>query len=314
MPWTVLTYSLPSTPRSSPRVALWRRLRRLGAMSPTGSIYILPGQAECVEAFQWLAQEIRHAQGEALVMHVEQFDDLADSQLIELFRQARDEEYGEIEPQLVDLEQAVTVSLESEGYYPDLLDKLDKLRRRYTDIKRVDYFHSPAGDRLAARLAALQQNLTSNKAAIISVPIASLAEYREKRWVTRPRPHVDRLACAWLIRRFINPKAAIRYALEPEPDEISFDMSQAHFGHEGRFCTFETMLRAFQLAEPGLQTMAEIVHEIDLRDGQYVHPEVAGIDAILRGWLAANFSDAELETYGVALFEGLYSMYSQKGS
>lgn len=314
MSWIVLSYSLPSTQRSSPRVALWRRLRRLGAISPTGSIYILPEQAECVEAFQWLAQEIRHAQGEALVMHVEQFDGLADSQLIELFRQARDEEYGEIELQLVELEQAVAVSPENEDPYPDLLDKLDKLRRRYADIKRVDYFHSPAGDQIAARLRTLQQNLSSNKAMNVAIRFASLTEYRDKRWVTRPRPHVDRLACAWLIRRFINPDAAIRYGLEPEPGEISFDMSQAHFGHEGQLCTFETMIRVFQLAEPGLQTMAEIVHEIDLRDGQYTQPELAGVDAILTGWLAANFSDADLEAHGIVLFEGLYRMYTQKGS
>jgi hypothetical protein len=146
------------------------------------------------------------------------------------------------------------------------------------------------------------------------VALASLTAYRDRRWVTRPRPHVDRLACAWLIRHFINPDAAIRYALEPEPDEISFDMTEAHFGHQGLLCTFETMIRAFQLNTPGLGTLAEIVHEIDLRDGQYSHPEQAGIDAILKGWLVAQLGDAELEAHGIALFEGLYAMFSQKGS
>lgn len=312
MPWTVLSYSLPSTPRSSPRVALWRRLRRLGAVSPTGGVHILPAEEECIEAFQWLAQEIRQAQGEALVMRVEQFDGLTDAQLIERFQQARAEEYGEIEAQLVALEQAVAGSAQREDS-PDLLDTLDKLRRRQADIKRVDYFHSLAGERITARLAALQQSLISHKEVVVPVPLASLTEYHDKQWVTRPRPHVDRLACAWLIRRFVNPNAAIRYALEPEPGEISFDMSNAHFGHAGQLCTFETMLQAFQLVEPGLQTMAEIVHEIDLRDGQYTHPELAGVDAILKGWLIATFSDAELEAHGLALFEGLYTMFSKKG-
>jgi hypothetical protein len=272
----------------------------------------LPAEEECIEAFQWLAQEIRQAQGEALVMPVEQFDGLTDTQLIERFQQARDEEYGEIEAQLVALEQTVAGSARSEASL-DLLDSLDKLRRRHADIKRVDYFHSPAGDRIAARLTALQQSLISSKATVTPVPLASLAEYQNKRWVTRPRPHVDRLACAWLIRRFVNPNAVIRYALEPEPGEISFDMRNAHFGHEGQLCTFETMLRAFQLVEPGLQTMAEIVHEIDLRDGQYTHLALAGVDAILKGWLIANFSDADLEAHGITLFEGLYTMFSEKG-
>lgn len=311
MPWIVLSYSLPSSPRSSPRVALWRRLRRLGAVSPTGGVHILPTDEECVEAFQWLAQEIRQAQGEALVMRVEQFDGLSDAQLIERFHQVRAEEYGEIEKQLATLEQAANTLTDEER--ANFQDSLDKLRRRQAEIKRVDYFHSPAGERITARLAALQQSLVANQTVMVDVPAAILAEYQNKRWVTRPRPHVDRLACAWLIRRFLNPHAVIRYALEPEPDEISFDISSAHFGHQGQFCTFETMIRAFQLNAPGLQAMAEIVHEIDLRDGQFVRPELAGVEAILKGWLMAQFSDAELEAHGIALFEGLYTMFSEKG-
>ncbi|HXV99269.1 MAG TPA: Chromate resistance protein ChrB, partial [Anaerolineae bacterium] len=165
MPWTVLSYSLPSTPRSSPRVALWRRLRRLGAVSPTGGVHILPEREECVEAFQWLAQEIRQAQGEALVMRVEQFEGLPDNQLIELFRQARDEEYGEIETQLVALEQTAGAITDHEEQ-PHLQDMLDKLRRRHADIKRVDYFNSPAGERITTRLTVLQQSLVAQKLTI----------------------------------------------------------------------------------------------------------------------------------------------------
>jgi hypothetical protein len=285
----------------------------LGAVSPTGGVHILPEREECGEAFQWLAQEIRQAQGEALIMRVEQFDGLTDNQLIELFRQARDEEYGEIETQLVTLEQAAS-ALTGPEEQPNLHDTLDKLRRRHADIKRVDYFNSPAGARIAARLTALQQSLVAQKLPVADIPTALLAEYGDKRWVTRPRPHVDRLACAWLIRRFINPNALIRYGFQPEPGEIAFDMTEAHFGHQGQLCTFETMIRAFQLNEPGLQTIGEIVHEIDLRDGQYTHPEQAGVDAILKGWLMAQLSDTALESHGIALFEGLYAMFSEKGS
>ena len=306
MRWLVFSYSLPSKSSSSPRVTLWRRLRRLGVVIPTGGVHVLPEREECVEAFQWLAQEIRQAQGEALVMHVEQFEGLSDIQLIELFRQARDEEYGEIETQLVTLEQTISALADQEDR-SELQDSLDKLRRRHAEIKRIDYFNSPSGDRIAARLTALQQSLVTNKLDSLEVPTTSVVAYRDKRWVTRPRPPGDRLACAWLIRRFINPKALIRYTLQPEPDEITFDMSNAHFGHQGQFCTFETMIRAFQLNEPGLQTLAEIVHEIDLRDGRYSHPEITGIDAILKGWLVANLSNAELEAHGIALFEGLYT-------
>ncbi len=308
MSWIVLSYSLPASSRSSPRVTLWRRLRRLGAISPVGSIYVLPNRDDCVEAFQWLAQEIRQAQGEALVMQVEQFEGLDDAHLVELFRATRREEYRELENQLENLEQTLG-SAKSEDN-PSLQNILEKLQRQYADIARVDYFACPEGAVVAARLAKLAQALRPpSLAALSEVPPAAIEAYQDKGWVTRPRPHVDRLACVWLIRRFINPQAIIRYANQPDPHEVTFDMSEAEFGHRGNLCTFETMLRAFGLTEPALQAIAELVHEIDLRDGRYTRPENTGLDAILKGWLLASFSDADLEAHGVALFEGLYNAF-----
>jgi hypothetical protein len=139
------------------------------------------------------------------------------------------------------------------------------------------------------------------------------ARPRDVRWVTRPRPHVDRLACIWLIRRFINPSAVIRYATTPEPNEVAFGMRQGTFGHRGNLCTFETMVAAFGLDDQSLHTIGEIVHEIDLRDGRYAHSETAAIDAVLKGWLLMGFSDQELEVHGVALFEGLYAAFARRG-
>lgn len=313
MRWVVLSYSLPSKSSSSPRVALWRRLRRLGAITPTGGVHILPERDECVEAFQWLAQEIRQAQGEALVMRVEQFEGVTDAQLIELFREARHEEYSELEAQAAVLEQTIQATTNAENL-SEMPETLGKLRRRHADIARIDYFDCPTSLRVAAKLVAIQQALSTSESSVQNVTPAIIAEYQDRRWVTRPRPHVDRLACAWLIRRFINPKAVIRYALQPEPDEIAFDMSEAQFGHRGSLCTFETMLLAFNLNEPGLRAIAEIVHEIDLRDGQYTRPETMGVDAILKGWLLAGLADAELEAHGIALFEGLYVTLSHTSS
>jgi hypothetical protein len=290
-------------------------LRRLGAIALAGGMQVLPARDECVEAFQWLAQEIRQAKGEALVMRVERFEGLTDQQLIELFRQVRKVEYEEIETQAAELEKAVS-SKQSRDDPSALKDQLEKLRRHHSDIARVDYFECPEGLRVAARLARIEQSLSPKQSAPPPVPAAVIEEYRDKQWVTRPRPHVDRLACAWLIRRFINPKAVIRYAARPEPDEIAFDSDRedAQFGHQGNLCTFETMIRAFKLKEPGLFAIAEIVHEIDLRDGHYLRPETVGIDAILNGWVMAGLSDAELEAHGVALFEGLYAALSSHSS
>lgn len=244
------------------------------------------------------------------MMHVERFEGLTDTALIEIFRQARAQDYAEIDAQAMELEQCLSTSVPSEAL-AQLQETLVKLRRRHADIARVDFFDAPEGALVTARLARIAQALAPSDAVAARVAPASMAAYRDRRWVTRPRPHVDRLACIWLIRHFIDPTAVVRYATMPEPDEIAFDMRDGEFRHQGTLCTFEAMLTAFSLRQPSLQAMAEIVHEIDLRDGQYARPETAGIEAILKGWLLAQFSDAALEAHGVALFAGLYAALSR---
>src|SRR5438874_4181179 len=310
MSWVVFAYSLSSKGHSSPRVTIWRRLRRIGAISPSGGLYILPAREECLEALQWLTQEVQQAQGEALMMHVERFEGMSDAHLIDLFRAARAAEYTELDAQAATLEERVGTPIVPEERL-QLQEALEKLRRRHADIVRVDYFDAPEGTLVASRLARIAQALVPTDAAAIGVSPVSIAAYRDKRWVTRPHPHVDRLACIWLIRRFINPTAVIRYALTAEPGEVAFDMRQGEFRHRGNLCSFETMVLAFALDNPSLHAIGEIVHEIDLRDGCYARPETTGVDAILKGWLLAQLSDTEREAHGIALFEGLYAAFSR---
>jgi hypothetical protein len=308
MNWLVFSYSLPGKSGSGPRVNLWRRLRRLGAISPAGGAQVLPARDDCLEAFQWLVREIRQAKGEAVVMRVEQFEGLSDQQLIELFHAARAEDYAEIERQVTELDKTQSKRAKREDR-SSAKDKLDKLRRRFLEIRRVDYFNSPAGDRIANQLSQVEQMLSAaTPTPTVGIERRSASDYRHKQWVTRPRPHVDRLACAWLIRRFINPEAVIRYSTQPQPDEVTFDFDTADlcFGHVGNLCTFETMRLAFNLDDPALRAMAEIVHEIDLQDGRYSRSEIAGIDAVLNGWQRMDWTDADREAHGVAFFEGLY--------
>ena len=312
MQWVVFSYSLPSKAQSSPRVALWRRLRRLGAISSAGGIHVLPAREECLEAFQWLAEEVQHAKGEAMVMRVEQFEVLADADLIERFRRARVEYYAAVDAQATALEERLNPRLKPEER-SRMRETLVKLRRQHAEVARIDFFDAPEGGLVASRLARIAQALAAGEASTGAVPPTSLEAYRDKRWVTRPRPHVDRLACIWLIRRFIDPAAVVRYALTPELDEVGFDMRQGEFAHRGNLCTFETMVAAFGLEDPSLRLMGEIVHEIDLRDGRYVHQETAVIDAVLKGWLLMGFSDQDLEVHGVALFEGLYAAFARGG-
>jgi hypothetical protein len=252
-----------------------------------------------------MAQEIAQAEGDAVVMRIEAFDGLTDAELIERFRDARRTDYAELEAQAEQLEQEMASQAEIDGW-PRHQEMLSKLRRRHAEVARIDYFHAPEGMQLGARLTRIADALAPGESREAPVEPVAMATLRGRRWVTRPRPHVDRLACIWLIRRFIDPSASIRFGDSAQEDDITFDMRDATFGHQGTRCSFETMLAALSLDDPALRGMAEIVHEIDLQDGLSQRPEVPGIDAILKGWLLADYTDAELEAHGIALYEGLY--------
>jgi hypothetical protein len=300
MRWLALAYSL-SEPSSSRRVAVWRRLRQLGAVSPAGSAYLLPESDESREAFGWIAQEIRDGGGQALVLEVERLEPAEESRVIEAFRAARDEDYRKIADEAANAADA-SVSLE-------------KLRRRLQEVSRIDFFGAPEGPRAAAVLERLEAARRRPEPISPASPV-DFARYRGRTWVTRPRPHVDRLSSAWLIRRFIDPEAVLRYG-EPRDGEVSFDMPGADFGHTGGLCTFESLLAAFRLEEPALHSLAAIVHAIDLHDlgdSGDPPPEVAGVQAVLDGWRAAGWPDEELERHGLALFEGLYRSLGAKSS
>lgn len=310
MNWVVFSYSLSAKRASSARVSFWRRLQRMGAVTAKAGVYVLPPHDECVEAFQWLAQEVQQIGGDAVVMRVDRFEGLPDAKLVELFQETCRAKYAEIEGEATDLEKSLRRGKKdlarAEG-----MEKLEKLRKRQVEIAQMDYFNCPEAVKTNDVLRRIQDQLRQRNPVVTSVAQKKLADYHDARWVTRPRPHVDRLACAWLIRRFINPTAEIRYAPRLEPGEVGFDMREAEFGHEGNFCTFETMMSAFGLKEPGLQGIAEIVHEIDLRDGRYTRPEIPGLELILKGWLQAGLPDKEIEQCGIALFEGLFTALSR---
>lgn len=128
------------------------------------------------------------------------------------------------------------------------------------------------------------------------------------RWATRRHCHVDRAACAWLIRRVIDPEA--EFVFVDDPDEVSadstpFDMRGAELSHHGGDCSFETFLHRYELADPVLWEIAKIVHEADLADDRYDAPEAPGLDVILRG-LSMVRDDEELLALSGPLFDGLY--------
>ncbi len=306
--WIAFSYSLPAKSGSSTRVTLWRQLRRLGAVSPAGNVYVLPASDEAVEALQWMTEEVRQAGGDALTMRVGRFEGMNDSQIIDMFNAARATDYAELDEQAAALEEAARSTFAPQEQ-EKLGESLARLRRRHAEIARADYFGSPAGQALAARLARIAARLSPSEPAPQDIQAAQPERYQGRCWVTRARPFVDRLACAWLIRRFIDPAAEIRFREPPAEGDVTFDMEGAEFGHHGNLCTFETMLLAFGLDDAALRNLAEIVHEIDLQDGRYLRPETAGVEAVLRGWHDAERDDLALEARGRGLFEGLYTAF-----
>jgi hypothetical protein len=132
--------------------------------------------------------------------------------------------------------------------------------------------------------------------------------------VTRPRPHVDRVASAWLIKRFIDPEAVFHFAAPAEfaPDAIPFDAPGVELTHRGEDCTFETLVKRARLRDRRLARLEEVVDEADLRDGKYPHEEARGIDVAIRALLAASADDHVVLAQGMSLFEGLYATTPRK--
>lgn len=305
MAWITFAYSL-SKNKSSARVSLWRRLQRLGAVAPAGNLYVLPALDDCIESFQWLTQEIQEAGGQAIMFYAEQIEGMTEQDLIDLFCEARRKDYDAILDEIMAIENELTADAldESANFQPSIV----KLRRQYADVLRIDYFDCPQGIQTETRLSELEQNIAGESVMNTAIKQLNINDFQGKTWVTRPQPHVDRLSSIWLIRRFIDATATIRFSHEPTETEISFDMPNAQFSHVGNLCTFETLLTSFQISVDGLPKIAEIIHELDLHDGIYNHPEIVGIGLILQGWRQQEaLSDGELEERGLALFDGLLS-------
>jgi hypothetical protein len=304
MKWLAFSYSLPTKGGASSRVTLWRRLQNLGALDLTG-VYVLPENPETTEAFTWLSQEVETAGGETLVMRVEKFNDLTDKNIIEKFNVERAKEY-----QLFLGELNLYQKMSGQLGQSERSKTLGKLRRQFDDITRVDFFNSRLKGQVAKLLIKLEQSINT-PTPVVQIKLVKRKDFQNKIWVTHPKPYVDRLASIWLLRRFIDDKAVIRYRDKAKADEVSFDMTSATFGHTGNLCTFETMVIAFSLKEKVLHKMADIIHELDLQS-YYMQPETSGIEAVLKGWQKQNLSDKELETRGIQLFEGLYQSLKEK--
>lgn len=299
--WLLLLYALP-TPRNAERVNLWRKLKKFGAVQLKTSGYVLPDEPRHLERFQWLARQIQDAGGEATLIRVAEIDRVSSNEVITIFNDTRARDYKELAAVCQD-----TLVRHKKKKAPELAEELAKLNQRFRDIKEIDYFNSPAAHDAQMWLGRLDKILASHKGPA-HLQKLDASQFLGKTWLTRPRPGIDRAGSAWLIRKFIDPKAEFVFDMDPakHPKALPFDMAEAEFSHHGEDCTFETLVRRFVICDKAVQRMAEMVHDADLEDAKFGRPECLGINAVLTGWARSGSTDAELLAKGIDCFEGLY--------
>jgi hypothetical protein len=293
--WLLLVYRLPSS-RPSQRVEIWRKLQRYGAMALRSSGHVLPESAANQEKLEWLATAIRNYRGDASVARVQEFDGLPDDKLRRLFGEARARDYETLGRELKSVLARATRPA----------GRLIRLRRRFREIEAIDFFDSPLRGKIEALLAKANED---DGPARRRGRHEKSKRYRNRIWMTRPRPGIDRVSSAWLIRRFIDPKARFVFGDDPaaRPDAVPFDMfGTAGFGHRGEDCTFETLCKEFAVRDRKVKCMAQIIHDADLGDEKFGRAEALGLDATLKGWASQDVADDELLRRGMELTEGLY--------
>lgn len=297
--WILLLYGLP-TRKGAARVNLWRQLKKCGAISLKTSAYLLPDKPEHHERLQWLAQQVRDGGGEATIIHVTEIEGLNHEDIVRQFNEARASDYGVLLTALNDL-----IHQNKKRSSDELPVELEKLTKQFEDIRRIDFFDCPRAQdvqMLLHRAARFQggkskssQRLAANK-------------FQGKTWLTRPRPEIDRVGSAWLIRKFIDRKAKFIFNTDParHPDAIPYDMFEVELSHHGDDCTFETLVKRFGITDKGVLKIAEMVHDADLEDGKFQTTECIGIDRVLKGWARSGLSDEELLRRGGECFDALH--------
>lgn len=307
--WLLLLPQIPPQP-SSLRVRVWRRLQQLGAVAVKNAAYALPNTETALEDFQWLAQEIVDAGGGVILLQANGLGD-ADEEIRELFRVERSGDYLKLGEEADRLAAAYR---EEKDLPPDLLGNgvlaIRLLRERHSQIRHLDFFESPAAAAATSAIDVAEMALNARLGRSSEIPAAVEASAScGKAWVTRRGMYVDRLACAWLIRRFVDGEARF-ITVDPEdawPDEaIPFDLKGVEFGHHGQQCSMETMAHRFAPDDCALRCVAEVVHDLDFKDEGFGRPETAGLKRLLDGLCAGTSDDQERIRTALPLFEALY--------
>lgn len=302
----MLVHQLPASP-SNLRVRTWRRLQELGAVALKQSVYVLPDSPTAREDFEWLKIEIEGSGGEASVFVADSIDAAADTDLVEEFRRSRQAAYSEL---AAEIQRANRASARKSKAPQGRRDLLARFRQRLAAIEKTDYFGAAGRDRVLALLTSRDGDTSAGSGAS-----EAATAYAGRVWVTRPLPGVDRMASAWLIRRFIDRTARFEFATDTASapsNSVTFDMFGGEFTHRGQLCTFEHLCSRFGIDDPAVRRLGEIVHDIDLKDDKFGAPEVPTVAATIDGLQLSCADDQALLDQGHALFEALYRSFSQQ--
>jgi hypothetical protein len=301
--WLLLLFSLP-TNRNTERVAVWRRLKKMGAVQIKTSTYLLPDAPTQYEQFQWLAKQIRDYGGDSTLVRAQEIEGLTKEKVIAMFNDVRAKDYAELGKPVQSY-----IARRKKMHAEKAAAELKRLTRQFREIRAVDFFDSASGHDVAMLLRRAEGPLRSRQLEILDAQ-----QYQGKTWLTRPRPEIDRVGSAWLILKFIDrkPKFVLAPNAESVPNAIPFDMLDAEFSHHGNHCTFETLAKRFAISDKSVAKIGEMIHHADLDDARFQRVEAVGIDRVLKGWAKQGLPDREILRRGFECFDALYSFLQRR--
>lgn len=289
---------------------MWRRLQKIGAAAVKNGVYALPRSEQSLEDFEWVAREVAEGGGDASVCEASFVQGLTNEEIVELFQASRQEDYLQVLAEIERLRAEIDGAAGGDGRAKGLTAKIARIRQRHQEIAAIDFFQSPKRKQVEAALTQIEASVRDS-----SRRRARAASSRRsgRTWVTRKGVHVDRIASAWLIRRFIDPKARFKFVAakgyRPQDGEIRYDMFDAEHTHEGDMCTFEVLASRFNVTDKGLKPIAEIVHDIDLKESKFGRAETAGMALVINSICRAHQRDMERIEKGSAVLDDLYAFF-----
>lgn len=309
---------MPSIPAKPPslRVKIWRRLQAIGAIGLRGAVYVLPNREECVELFEWVARETREDGGQASLCEGRFLDDSTDAAIEERFVEARNADYAKLAAEAKALAKQVDGRRVTAERLAALAQAHAKLKRRLDEIAAIDFMNASGRGAAEGLLTSIARALPRGDQPVKKDKLEVIARPRGATWVTRTGVHIDRIASAWLIRRFIDPQARLKFVpskgYEPSNGELRFDMFEAEFTHLGDRCTFEVLVERMGLDDPALVAIGEIIHDLDLRDDKFGRAETPGVRSAIDGICIAARDDEQRIAAASPMLDGLHASFMTK--